>query len=231
MDFCTYKEIRPMHRILFLSSCLSFLFFISASSIHADTVVITGGTMRLTPSSVSMNFTSSNVIANMGATHTFANVPCSICSAGQTLSLSGSSGGFGPFDAFGSLVVNGVQYFVIQQLLPPPLPNVILTGGVSFLADSLIVPRTTDPFITLTAPFRVTGGVNAIGGPFTLIFEGSGIASLELRNIGLNSQGNNLYLFQGVTYAFQTPEPITFVLLATGLIGGLLQLRRRSRSE
>lgn len=51
-----------MHRFLFLSSCLTFLFFISAPTIHADTVVITGGTMRLTPSSVSMNFTSSNVV-------------------------------------------------------------------------------------------------------------------------------------------------------------------------
>jgi hypothetical protein len=90
------------------------------------------------------------------------------------------------------------------------------------------VPTTGEANLLLSAPFTVTGFVRwpeAGGTTFSVPFSGDGTARVMLTRFG-----ENMYVFQSVTYSFtqQTPEPAAVMLFGSGLLGYVLR-RRQNR--
>jgi hypothetical protein len=98
---------------------------------------------------------------------------------------------------------------------------------LNFSAGTVIVPITSDPFITLTAPFTLTsGGLGGVG------LTGGGTALLSLRFVGTDASGNSQYRFDGLTYSFggsePVPEPASMLLLLTGVLALPAIIRKRN---
>jgi len=158
------------------------------------------------------------------------------CIPGTSINLSGSTGALGPTDFFpgGTLLLNGTKFFIATENFPPSGSGFLaVSGSLLFSAGSVIIPVTDDPSITLTAPFTMSGGFGGHNetGTFSFDFNGSGIATLVLNRAGTD-RGHPTYTFGSVTYTFtptSVPEPVTLVLMGTGLIGIGLKARKRRR--
>jgi hypothetical protein len=156
------------------------------------------------------------------------------CIPGTSVSLGSNTGPLGPTDFLsgGTVVLNGSKYFIATETFPPP-GFLALSGSLLFSAGSVNIPITDDPTITLTAPFTMSGGFGGHNesGTFSFDFTGSGIATLVLDRAGTD-RGNPTYTFRSLTYAFSPtsiPEPVTIVLLGTGLVGVGIKARKRRR--
>ena len=155
-------------------------------------------------------------------------IPCMFgCSAGSTLTLSAQSGFWTFGDVSGSMRVNDTLFTFVFPSVPffPMLPQVVGTGSMGFGGGSVDIPITDDPFVTLTAPFSAGGSLRgqASNGQVLFSFSGSGVASLNLRNLG-----NGQFTATSISYSFvEVPEPTTLLLLTTGLIGGAVRYRHR----
>lgn len=217
-----------MIRQIFFVLATLIVFSISA---RADDVILSG-TATVPPGPftvVVMNFSGANFSVNAAATGapvTFR--PCiSGCLAGDVISLSVSSGVWTPSDVSGQMKINGTVYTFLNQAIPPAsLPDIVGSGSMTFTAGSAVIPSTNDSIVILTAPFTAAGflGGQAFNGSVGLDLRGSGIATLELNNLG-----NGQFSFRNLTYTFQTPEPTTIILLCTGLAGVALRFRQLRR--
>jgi hypothetical protein len=98
-------------------------------------------------------------------------------------------------------------------------------------ASPIVIPITTDPTITLTAPFIGDGGVSGRGPNsqfvFSRSFTASGIVTLTLTRMASGD-----YWVREVNYSFgatPTPEPATLLLLGTGFAAIASRVRLRIR--
>jgi hypothetical protein len=118
------------------------------------------------------------------------------------------------------MFVNGIPYSL-------PYPSNI-TSSFNFTAGSVTLPFSNEEFVTVTAPFSMTGGFHLpLDPPFTI--SGQGTASLLLRFYTLQPGGQQGYLFEQITYTFSpaTPEPGSVILLTSGIFALAVKLKRR----
>lgn len=211
-----------------LTALLSIFLF--SISVKADNL-ITSGSATLTPFNpiTRMSFSGSgfSVSATGDGFGGSGFLPCmSGCTAGSTLTLSANSGFWGFSDVTGSMTINGTVFRFVSQPTPT-LANIVGSGSLGFIGGSVVIPITNDPFVTLTAPFSLSGfsslGGSALDGRVGLAFMGSGTGTLTLRNLG-----NGQFIATNITYTFEpVPEPATVILLSSGLIGITALYRRR----
>ena len=208
----------------------AFVMLVVTPSVMADPIVITSGSLTVTGLSGSPTYSISGTnfsVTSVGGDS--GNTPnCFPCLPGQTVPVTsflvGSSLGHGP------ATINGVFF-----------PELFYSGTFNLGAlVTLPVGVTTD--VTLTAPFNFTGSIRGCDGSnlvcgnevFSLTqLVGQGIATVQF-TFGFHGQtGQPLFFFRSVTYTFQNaeiPEPMTIVLLTTGLIGVGAKVRSRRRS-
>lgn len=213
-----------------------FLFTIVA---HADTIVVTSGTVTLVPGpgkaqGIKTNpfvISGVNFSANIGGTDGLyglkpcspvpgLNPPCTSVSAGW--SASGTS-------VFGNFTLNGTTY-------PTDVFNSLSLG---FSVDTVVIPPELLGVsgLKIVAPFIFSGLAHPFGGPDTdLTGEGTVTIFMVRQTAGLFT---GLFLDQaiftfgpkpdGITIQ-ETPEPATIVLLVSGLTGAGMWRRSRRRT-
>jgi hypothetical protein len=112
--------------------------------------------------------------------------------------------------------------------------NIAILGNFTFTGDPFVVPNATSA-VSIMAPFLFSGAVMGCNLPvsdchtplFSTQLVGSGIATIELAAL-IDPGGSVLFEFVSVNYAFNVPEPISIVLLASGLAAlGATKLKRR----
>ena len=139
--------------------------------------------------------------------------------------LVGSSLGHGP------ATINGVFF-----------PELFYSGTFS-LGASVLLPVGVFTDITLTTPFNFVGSIRGCDGSnlvcgnevFSLTqLVGQGTATVQFSFGFHQDTGQPLFFFRSVTYTFQDPaaipEPMTIVLLTTGLLGVGAKVRSRRRN-
>ena len=203
----------------------AFVMLVFTPSVKADPIVITGGSLTIVGifggpaySISGQNFSATSIGGDPG------NSPnCLPCVAGTPINIStflvGTSLGSG------TATIDGTTF-----------NPVFFRGQFNFVALPIVLPPgTTD--LTVTAPFSFAGTIEGCL-PSTLICStevfatrdliGQGIASVHFTFNGLLPGSN--YTFRSITYQFQeVPEPMTVLLLASGLIGLGAKLRSRRR--
>ena len=132
-------------------------------------------------------------------------------------------------DLLGTFTVNGVTFNsnVVNQM------NLMFTGP-SFTIPAELLGASA---IQITAPFSFTGAAASPALSEIVMLQGQGTVRVVLvqRTIGIFTGfflDHADYVFgstvEGVTVA-EVPEPMTLLLLASGLGGGILYRKRRSR--
>lgn len=177
----------------------------------------------LTGTGFSANITTFTGNLGLNSCSTFAqlNPPCT------TVNPSGQS--TGP-DVIGNFTVNGETF-----------PSNILNNiGLVFSSPTIVIPTELQnaPGLVIVAPFSFNGGASTTftGVDVGLVGEGTVTIFLVQRDLGFFS---GLYLERAI-YTFgpvvpeatveAIPEPMSLVLLATGLAGAGILKRKRSRT-
>jgi len=205
---------------------LTLIVVFTPLTIHADPLVITGGTLTVTGSSGGprFNFLGDNfVIGGGGEIGNAAPQRCRPCSGSIFVGsiFQGSSLGGG------GIIINGMTF------------TGLLGGSFVFTGPPILLPAVMSN-ITVTGPFTFSGsffvcGSDPCNGPitFTTQLVGSGHVMIDLI-FNPNVPGVILYDFRSVTYVFENPvpEPASILLLTSGLvaIGVQRKLRFRKRS-
>lgn len=227
----TNRPLSPT-RLIRVIAVFSFL-LVTISSAQADPITVTG-TATLSPGPIAgvrgpVNISGNNFSAtvtagngNFGLTHCssfFAglNGPCTSANVGWQ-----SSGS----DLFGSFTVNGTTLSsnVINQLS-------LFFSGPSFIIPAELLGASS---LEITAPFTFSGMANSPLLSETVVLQGQGTAHVILvqRTIGIFTGfflDHADYVFgstvSGVTVR-EVPEPMTLLLLLSGLAGGAVYRRR-----
>lgn len=203
----------------------AFVMLVFTPSVKADPIVITGGSLTIvgifggpTYSISGQNFSATSIGGDPG------NSPnCLPCPSGTPINIStfliGTSLGSG------TATIDGTTF-----------APVFFRGQFNFVALPIVLPPGTSD-LTITAPFSFAGNIEGCL-PSTLnctteVFAtraliGQGIASVHFTFTGVLPSGATHYTFQSITYQFQeVPEPMTVILLASGLLGLGAKLRSR----
>ena len=216
-----------MRKILSGFSML-FLLVLTQSTTHADPIVITSGNFTVAGIAGGPTFTLTG--DNFSVTSTGGEpgnltpqVLCFPCPAGTLISMDGVF--VGQSLGQGTATINGTVF-----------SNVDFAGTFVFDTQQFIFspfPGPTDH--VLQTAFTFTGQLqgcptSCVTNPpvFTFDLIGSGVVDLELQFAGFNSQGVQLFTFQRVNYSFRNeiPEPVSLLLLSSGLAALGLKLRR-----
>ena len=212
-----------MSKILCLFATLLMIAALTPATASADPIVITGGTLSVTglTGGPSYSFTGLNFSASGGGEQGSSQpqVSCFPCVSGAAI---GVGGFFAGSSILGGATLNGTFYPIVG-------------GAFTLSGPTIIVPNSTSN-LTLTSPFAFSGNMRLCPSDcgfdppfFTVDLVGSGTATLNLQVLFLPN-GNPIFQFESVTYDFQTPEPMSILLLGGGLLGLAVKLRRpRSR--
>jgi hypothetical protein len=224
----TFKEA-CMSKIL-IGLCI-FVMLVVTPSVKADPVVITGGSLtvvgiigRPSYTIVGQNFLVTAANGDEGNTPS-----CIPCPSGTPISISsflvGSSLGGG------TAIVDGTVF-----------NNLAFFGQFSLATQSVILPPGMVD-ITITAPFFFSGFITGCIGNalvcqtevFTRELVGQGTVT-AIFGSGFPFNGLTLYSFRSVTYTFEgaateVPEPVTILLLTSGLIAVGANVRARSKQR
>jgi hypothetical protein len=146
---------------------------------------------------------------------------CHPCATGDVISINGQFPGSAL--GVGAAKINGVFF-----------PNPLGFGGtITFTGTPFVVPFGSGIVTITQIPFTFSGHllgcpVSCANNPavFTVDLTGSGFAELELLSTEVNSEGTPLFVFRSITYNFGIPEPMSVVLLGTGLTALSVSIRR-----
>lgn len=202
-----------MLKILCVFAILLFVIALTPATANADPIVITSGTITITGffDGPEFNITGEN-FSFVGGSSQGSSVPqhCLPCTSGSSINVNG--------------------FFAGTSLGQGTIGQLTLSG------PTLIVPNSTQD-ITLTSPFDFSGHLEFCPSDcmfqppiFSVDLVGSGTALLHLHFIGMLG-GQPTFQFESVTYDFQTPEPMSILLLGGGLLGLAAKLRRGHRSR
>lgn len=207
---------------------LLFIIVLAQSTTHADPIVVTGGNLTVVGIAGGPTYTLTG--DNFSVTSTGGDqgnlVPqnvCVPCPAGSVFSMSGTF--VGQSLGQGSITINGTTF-----------NNVDFGGTFTFTTQQFTFEPPVGPVNTvLQTNFTFTGLLEVcqtsclVNPPlFTVDLVGSGVADLALQFSGFNNQGVQLYTFQNINYSFRNeiPEPVSVLLLSSGLAALGLKLRR-----
>jgi hypothetical protein len=207
--------------------CLLFIIVLTQSTTHADPIVVTGGNFIVTGIAGGPTYTLTG--DNFSVTSTGGDqgnltpqVVCFPCAANSVFSLSGVF--VGQSLGQGSITLNGTTF-----------TNVGFGGTFTFNAPQFTFEPPAGNDTVIQTAFSFTGLLEVcptsclVNPPlFTVDLVGNGVVDLELQFVGFNSQGLGLYTFQRINYSFrnQVPEPVSLLLLSSGLAALGLKLRR-----
>lgn len=207
----------------------AFVLLVITPSVKADPLVITGGSLTVVGNlgSASYTITGQNFLVTASGGDQGNTPGCFPCESGTPLSISsflaGSSLGRG------TAIVDGVTF-----------NNLAFIGEFSLAAPNVLLPPNMVN-VTVTVPFFFSGFITGCTGSaffcetevFTRQLVGQGTVT-ALFGGGFPFNGITLYDFRSVTYTFEAaeiPEPMTILLLTSGLIGVGANLRKRSKQR
>lgn len=203
-----------------------FVLLVITPAVKADPIVITGGSLTVvgpfgipTYTMTGQNFMITATGRDQGNTPN-----CFPCPSGTPISI--SSFLVGSTLGAGTVTINGTTF-----------TNVFFFGQVSLAAPNVILPPDLAS-VTVTAPFVLSGFMFGCDDPvicsnqiFITELIGQGTVT-ALFDSPVPFNGITLYTFRRVIYTFETaevPEPVTILLLSSGLIGMGVKLRERSK--
>ena len=218
-----------------------FVLLVVAPTVQADTIIITSGSLSVSATTVAsytlnglplsgQNFSVSASGGDSGLALSTACAPMSgLCRSGQFINL--SSLFFATSLGMGTATLNGTTF-----------NNVNFFGAFALNATSVMLPTGTSD-LSLTVPFSFGGTIRGCADDANLCqielfafedLKGLGLATLELTFRGILPDGSSSYEFKSLTYNFETPEipePLSLVLLGSGVLGlGVnIRLRRKRR--
>ena len=207
--------------------------FLPAASAHADPITITGvsGIATLVNSapsaSGSVNITGDGFSASVNTFN--GSFGLGVCTTSQVTGCTSASLGWFSSDLGGTVTFNGVTF----------TPNAFNPLALTFNSVTFVIPPEflNSSAIQITAPFTFSGHFSRNQFPTEpVILTGEGTVNLLLVNRTI--AGFNGFLLDHADYVFgpqasgltiePVPEPATILLLASGLAGTLLRLKRKT---
>jgi len=212
---------------IFPGLCTLLLIAAFSSTIKADPIEITTGSLTVSGLNGGFNFSfQGSNFAAAGTAGPKGNVAAQTicnpsCAAGTTISVNGQF--TGSFLGVGNALINGTLY-----------QGVGFAGTLNFSGTPFPVPSGSGVVTLTQIPFTFSGQLSGCQDPagcanaspvFTVDLFGSGFATLELLQVGDTSQ----FVFRSITYDFGVPEPMSILLLATGLTALSVRVNRRKQ--